>query len=114
MSPFEPGPGFVFIVLAFLGCGTAVAMKALNAVFGAGHRKTDVKRLEAELAAIRQEMAALRTWANDLILSFDSTLHQQEARLQSVERRALGPAGNPTQTRRPEPETEALESRTRV
>jgi hypothetical protein len=55
----------------------------------------DRQALQSELSTLRREITELKTWANDLILGFDSTLHQQNARLQSLEQRALTP-GSPT------------------
>jgi hypothetical protein len=51
----------------------------------------DRQALQSELAALRKEIAELKAWANDFILGFDSTLHQQNARLHSLEQRALTP-----------------------
>src|SRR5690348_16525072 len=85
---------FWFILLMVLICSASdIAKKALEV---AAKRGPSTDRTEAELAALRQEIAGLKTWANDLILSFDSTLHDQNARLQSLERRALGENGAST------------------
>jgi|SRR4051794_36880291 len=83
------GPEFLVPIVAIGGFyATIIAVKALN-VEAIKHRGMDNRRLETELAALRQEMASLKAWANTLILSFDTTLQQHSARLQSVERRAL-------------------------
>jgi hypothetical protein len=78
----------------------------------------DRQALQAELATLRREVAELKTWANDLILGFDSTLHQQNSRLQSLEQRALAP-GSPVPAARLASEAmstdaESLQAQTRV
>src|SRR5438105_4490532 len=76
------------VAVVAIGCAAGVIDQALK--LAAAKKNSASDRLEAELAALRQEMASLKTWANDLILSFDSTQHEQNARLQSLERRVLG------------------------
>ena len=64
-----------------------VAEEAFKAA--AARKRSVPDRVEAELVALRQEVAALRASTHDLILSFDSTLHEQDRRLQSLERHSL-------------------------
>src|SRR5438270_386870 len=84
---------FWWIMLLFFVIAKAneIVKKALDVA--AIKKESGSGRTEAELAALRAEIACLKTWTNDLILSFDSTLHEQNARLQSLERRALGENG---------------------
>jgi hypothetical protein len=81
-----------------IGCTAGVIHKALDVVAIRRRSAGDRDSVKAELAALRQEIASLRTWANDLILSFDSTLHRQDTRLQSLERRALAESGTTSPT----------------
>jgi hypothetical protein len=110
-------PGAVFVVLTFLGCGTAIAFKALDAIFGK-HRQD---RSDASLREFRQQIAELKSWASELVLSFETTLEQHEARLKSLESRALGEGTGATASLGPgsvaareAPEPEPLKIRTGV
>jgi hypothetical protein len=84
-------PFSMVVAIVAIGCGAGVIGKALEVV--AMKKRDTSAQLKGELEAMRQEMAALKTWASDLVLSFDSTLHQQDARLQSLERRPLAEGG---------------------
>jgi hypothetical protein len=83
----------MIVILTLLGlCSfTTIGYKFLSLF--SGRKAKETKALEAELVELRQEVVGLRSWANaanDLILSSESALQQQDARLRSVERRALG------------------------
>jgi hypothetical protein len=111
-------PFDMIVAIVGIGCTAGVIHKALDVMAIRKRSGADSQSVKAELSALRQEIAALRTWANDLILSFDSTLHRQDARLQSLERRALAESGTAAHTgvlageARAEPE--ALEVRPRT
>src|SRR5947209_3889551 len=82
--------GTTFVIITSVLCCTGIAIKALN-VLAARHSKAgDRQRLEAELAALRQEIAGLKAWTGDLVLTFDTTLQQYQQYLQTLERRMLG------------------------
>src|SRR5205807_1494128 len=69
MDPFE-----MVVAIVFIACAFGVLDQVIKV--GAARRSSLSDRLETELAAVRQEITALRAWSSDLILSFDSTLHQ--------------------------------------
>jgi hypothetical protein len=72
------------VVVVFIKCASDVAEQAIKVAASRRDRVPD--RVEAELVALRREIAALRTSTHDVVLSFDSTLHQQDRRIQSLER----------------------------
>jgi hypothetical protein len=105
----------MIVGIVFIACASDVIQKALQVE--ASKKRGVSGSIKDELAALRQEVAALKTWASDLILSFDSTLHQQDARIRSIERLALGEGsagvrvGSPTAETWSTPETREVQPR---
>jgi hypothetical protein len=105
------------VILTFMGLFsfTTIGYKFLSLFSGRKAKQT--KALEAELAELRQEVAGLRSWANaanDLILSSETLLQQHDARLRSVERRALTEPEREESIVRGGAAREAVEVRARV
>src|SRR2546422_732092 len=105
----------MIVAIVFIACASDVIQKALQVE---AIKKRGVSGpIKEEMAALRQEMAALKTWASDLVLSFDSTLHQQDARIQSLERHPLAESGTTPRIvagaseSRPAPETVEIRPR---
>jgi hypothetical protein len=110
MGPFE-----MIVVIVLISCGAGVLTKYLEVGGLSKQSGRDRAQLQAELSAIRREMAELKAWASDLILSFDTRQQQQEARLETLERRALEPgsAALGVAARATQPETDTVEVGTR-
>src|SRR6476646_1526096 len=80
------------IVIVFLGCFTGITITGMS-LFAMRLKGRSNPRLEAEIAALRQEVGELKAVSHDMALSLDSTLQRQNALLQSMEQRALGNGG---------------------
>src|SRR5260370_41533062 len=89
---------FWWIMLLFFVIAKAneIVKKALDVA--AIKKESGSGRTDAELAALRAEVASLKAWTSDLILSFDSTLHDLNARLQCLEHRGLSDGATPPHT----------------
>jgi hypothetical protein len=82
----------LMVAMTAMFCGTALLWKLINVFAGRRMGLADRQRHEAELVALREEIARMKLWASDMMLTFDATLQQYQSRLQSVERRALSEA----------------------
>jgi hypothetical protein len=96
-------------ILAIL-CGTGVLSMPFFLVRMVMDRKLKITEMQARaneaavregLIPIREEVEAFRRETNDVVLSFDTTLHRLEARLQRLEQQVL--AASPQETAPPLP-----------
>ncbi len=85
------GPGEMVLGIVFLSMAKGTVhkyldyrMRMVDRQIGGGERN-----LLRAVEEVRSEMAALKRHETDTILSFDSTLHSLDSRLQNLERRVL-------------------------